>query len=118
MAGVSSQGTTFTFSASTFVVTSIQVNYGSERQRVAGAHMGLGPDAFEPTYVLHRTADEQPTVDIEFIGASGPALNASGALSVAGALTFSSTAATCISSQVGAAVGELVRGSASFRVGV
>lgn len=118
MAGVSSQGTTFTFIATVYTVTSVQVNYGSERQRIAGPHMGLGPDAFEPTYVLHRTIDERPTVDIEFIGQAAPTLNASGALSIAGKVAFSSTAATCISSQIGAAVGELVRGSASFRVEV
>jgi hypothetical protein len=117
MAGVSSQGTTFSFAGSVFTITSVQVQSGSERQRVSAPHMGLAANAFEPTFVTHRTIDELPTVSIEYIGSARPEINTSGSLSVTGRLTFSGTA-TCTSSQVGAAVGELVRGSASFRVQV
>jgi hypothetical protein len=117
MAGVSSQGTTFTFDGTDYTVTSVQVDYGAERQVVSGAHMGLGPDDFEPVFTTGRTRDERPTVQIDFIGSSAPVLNASGMLTVAGKLSFSGES-TCISSQVTAAIGDLVRGSASFRVEV
>lgn len=117
MAGTSSQGTYFTFGGSTYTVTSVQVSSGSERQRISAPHMGLGPDEFEPTFITHRTIDELPTVEIEFIGSDVPEVNISGDLEVTGKITFSG-GATCISSQVGASLGELVRGSASFRVKV
>ena len=115
MAGVSSQGTSFTFASATYTVTSVRVNYSQERRFVGGGHMGLGPTAFEPVYLLHRTEDERPTVDIEFIGSTHPAVNATGTLTISGKLSFSGNA-TCVSAEVGAAVDEIVRGSASFRV--
>lgn len=115
MAGVSSQGTTFSFAGTTFTVTSVQVDYGQERRFVGAGHMGLAPNEFEPIYRIHRTEDERPTVDIEFIGQTAPTPNTSGAFSIAGKLTFSGNA-TCVSARIGVAVGEIVRGSASFRV--
>jgi hypothetical protein len=118
MAGVSSQGTTFSFGGGSYSVTSVTVNYGQERGRVSGAHMGLGPDDPEQVYYTHKTVDSLPTVDVEYITASAiPLVNASGSLVVGGKIAFSGNA-TCISSQVTASVGELVRGSASFRVQV
>lgn len=119
MAGTSSQGTSFTFGASAYTITSVSVDLGQERERVSGAHMGLGPNDIEPVYYLHRSVDSLPTVQVEFIGASAPAVGANGAITVSGKLAFGPyTAATCIASQVSASVGELVRGSASFRVRV
>lgn len=117
MAGTSSQGTSFTFGGGSYTITSVTVNYGQERGRVSGAHLGMGQDDVEPFYKTHRTVDELPTVDVEFIGGSTPSVNASGNLAVSGKVAFSGTA-TCISSQVTASVGDIVRGSASFRVQV
>lgn len=118
MAGVSSQGTTFTFGGGSYSITSVTVNYGQERGRVSGAHMGMGVNDVEPVYPMHRTADSLPTVDVEYITASAiPQVNATGSLSVSGKIAFSGSA-TCVSSQVTASVGDLVRGSASFRVQV
>lgn len=117
MAGISSQGTTFSFGGGSYTITSVTVNLGQERNRVSGAHMGLGPEEAEPFYYTHKTVDSLPTVDVEFISGSQPAVNASGNLAITGKVAFSG-AATCISSQVTASVGELVRGSASFRVQV
>lgn len=117
MAGTSSQGTFFTFGPSAYTITSVTVDLGQERERVSGAHMGLGPNDIEPVYYLHRSVDSLPTVQVEFIGSSAPSVNASATLAVAGKLAFSGPA-TCISSQVSASLGELVRGSASFRVRV
>lgn len=115
MAGVPSHGTTFSFNGANFTVTSVQVNYGQERRFVGGGHMGLAVNDFEPVYRTHRTEDERATVDIEYLAGTTPAVNSAGTLSISGRISFSGQA-TCISSQVSASVGELVRGSASFRV--
>jgi len=117
MAGVSSQGTYFAFAGSNYTVTSVTVNGGAERQRVSAQHMGLGPNDTEPFYYLHKSVDSLPTVDIEFIGAGIPSVNAAGSLAVSGKVAFAGTA-TCVSSQVTASFGDIVRGSASFRVQV
>jgi hypothetical protein len=116
MAGVSSQGTSFTFGVSAYTITSVTVNGGAERQRVSAPHMGLGPNDTEPFYYLHKSVDSLPTVDVEFIGQTIPSVGDVGALSVSGRVAFSSTAATCVSSQVTASLGDIVRGSASFRI--
>jgi hypothetical protein len=79
--------------------------------------MGLGPNDTEPFYYLHNSVDSLPTVDVEFIGQSGPAVGASAVLSVSGRISITGTA-TCISSQVTASIGDIVRGNASFRVQV
>lgn len=115
MAGISSQGTTFAFGGTNYTVTSVQVDYGQERRFAGAGHMGLGPNDYEPLYRLHRTEDERPTVEIEYIGQSAISVNQTGTISITGKLSFSGQA-TCTSSRIGAAVGELVRGSASFRV--
>jgi len=115
MAGVSSQGTSFTFGASAYTITSVTVNGGAERQRVSAPHMGLGPNDTEPVYYLHKSVDSLPTVDVEYIGQAIPSVGASATLTVSGRISFSGTA-TCVTSQVTASVGDVVRGSASFRV--
>ena len=118
MAGRSSQGTTFTFAAVTFAATSVRYVGGSERATVSAPHMGMGRDDFEPTYITHRTSDERPNVEVEFISGTPPAIGATGAISIAGAFSFTGAVATCVSVQVTASAGDLVRGSASFRVQV
>jgi hypothetical protein len=117
MAGSSSQGTTFSFGGSAYTITSVTVDFGQERDRVSGPHMGMAADAIETVYYIHRTVDSLPTVSVEFIGSSAPAVNASGNLAVGGRISYSG-AATCISSQVSAQLDDIVRGSASFRVRV
>lgn len=115
MAGFSSQGTTVAFNNATFAATRVQVNNGQERRLVSGAHMGMAVNDFEPVYVTHRTEEERITVDIEYIAGTTPAVNAVGTLQITGRISVSGQA-KCISSEVTAAVGELVRGSASFRM--
>jgi hypothetical protein len=115
MAGVSSQGTTFTFNGSTFAATSIRVSNGQSRRLVGGAHMGMAVNDFEPVYRTHRTEEERVTVDIEYVAGTTPAINATGSLTIAGRISVSGQA-TCVSSEVTAAVGELLRGTASFRM--
>lgn len=115
MAGVSSHGTTFSYRGATMQVTSVSVDYGRERPRVSVPHMGLLDSDYEPFIYAHRTEDNRPVVAVEYIGGTIPAVDSTGALSVTGRIAYSGTA-TCISSVVRGAVGDLVRGSASFRV--
>ena len=117
MAGVSSQGTSFTFGLSAYTITSVSVDLGQERERVSGAHMGLGPNDIESVYYLHRTADSLPTVQVDFIGQSAPTVGTTAMLAVSGKIAFGGLA-TCTSAQVTASLGEIVSGSASFRVQV
>jgi|694.fasta_scaffold01162_72 hypothetical protein len=117
MAGVSSQGTYFAFAGSNYTVTSVTVNGGAERQRVSAPHMGLGPNDTEPFYYLHRSVDSLQTVDVDYIGQTIPSVGASATLTVSGRIAITGTA-TCVSSQVTASVGDIVRGTASFRVQV
>lgn len=111
----SSQGTYLSFQGSSYTVTSISVSQGQERERVRVAHMGLGPDEREDVVYVHKTQDNLPTVEIEWIGGSVPAVQASGTVSITGAYSFSGTG-TCVTSAVRVATGDIIRGTASFRV--
>jgi hypothetical protein len=117
--GQSSQGTSFAFNSAFYTVTSISVSDGNERRLVGEAHMGLGQDDFEPVHRLHRTVDELPTVEIEYLAPSGflpLRVNDTGQLRIIGTLSFGPRNATCTSSEVTASVGELLQGTAAFRV--
>lgn len=116
-----SQGTTVSFTGTTFTATRVSVNRGSgsgnNRQRISTAHLGSNPDLEEPYLEIWQPrADEGggQTVDVDFLGSSVPTAGASGTLSISGAMSFSTTV-TVVSSVVTAAVGDIVRGSASFR---
>lgn len=112
----SSQGTTFSFIASAFTVTSIAVNYGQERERVRLPHMGMGPNDVEDVVYLHKTQDNFATVEIEYLGTSAPSLQAYGTLAIGSSAFSFSGSATCVSSDVRLSVGDVIRGTASFRV--
>lgn len=118
-----SQGTSFTFAGSPYTVTRVAVNKqwdANNRQKISTSHLGSSIDAEEPFVLgfVPRADESGSTVDIDFLGGSQPSPGASGTLTVSGAASFSTTAATCLSSTVTAAVGDLVRGSASFRIKV
>jgi hypothetical protein len=115
MAGESSQQTYFSFAGAAFTATSITVNNGNEREFVPVAHMGLGPNDVEQIVRLHKTAASLPTIDLDFIGSSAPTIDTIGSLSITGKISFSATV-VCTASQVTAAFGDIIRGSASFRV--
>lgn len=115
MAGVSAHGTTFTFGTQTFDITTVSVDYGQERQRVASPHMGLAANDREPFVQLHRTEDNLPIVSIEYITGVIPTVGATGTMSLTGRVVYSG-GATVIASSVSGRVGDLVRGTASFRV--
>lgn len=138
---ISSQGTTFTYRGSVFTVTSIAVNYGTQggsnneqRQRVSASYLGSNPDLPEPFFEIWQpdpngfgrltgTASQtvvSPSsasgVEIEFLGTTPPAFGTTGALAISGPLSLTFAAATCMSSTIRLAVGDIVRGSASFQV--
>jgi hypothetical protein len=88
------------------------------RNKISTAHLGSDIDEEEP-YVLGfapRSSDLGSTVEVDFLGNGPPSPGSSGSLTVSGGASFSTTAATCLSSSVTAAVGDIVRGTASFRV--
>jgi hypothetical protein len=106
---VSSQGLTFTFGGTTLSVTNVQVN--ESQDLIDATDLGVAQNS-RRIYVGGFASDAEVT--IEYFGnllTSG----ASGALAIAGPLSYSGVA-TVSSSSVTAAVGDLVRGSASFRV--
>lgn len=135
---ISSQGTTFTFAGVVYTVTSVSVNYGGagrdQRQRVSAAFLGSDPESPEPFFELWQpdpagvgrlsgvagqstaTTAATHTVEIEFLGVSPPPFNAVGSLAIAGPFSVAFGQATCQSSIVRLAVGDMVRGSASFSV--
>lgn len=117
-----SQGTSFSFDAVGYTVTRVTVQRGSSanqnRQRISTAHLGSDPDKEEPYLEIWQPrADEGGgnSVEIDFLGSSTPTVGASGTLTISGKFSLTTTA-TCASSTVTAAVGDILRGSASFRI--
>jgi len=111
----SSQGTTLSFGAVAYTVTSVSVGYGQERGRAGIPHMGMGANDVEDIVYTHKTQENYPTVEVEYLGNSPPVVQASGTLAIGGPYSFSGPA-TCVSSAIRLAVGDVVRGTAGFRV--
>ena len=105
----------------------------NQRQRVSAAYLDSDPNAAEPFFEIWQpdpagrgrlSADGsgtagtsvQNTVQIEFIGTSAPNYKAIGPLVITGPVNLTFSSATCESSSIRLAVGEIVRGSASFTV--
>lgn len=110
MAGISSQGLTFSFGGTTMTVTSVAVN--DTQQLVDGSHLGIAPTG-RREYVGGFGTDREVTVDL--ITTTVLSAGTSGTLNITGPLTFSGVA-TVASTNVSAALGEVCRGSATFRV--
>ena len=117
-----SQGSSFSFAGANYTATRISVNLqwdGNNRQRISTAHLGTSIDVEEP-YVfgfLPRADESASTVEVEFMGGSVIAVGTTGGVSVTfnGGGSFSATG-TCVSSVTTAATGDLIRGTATFRV--
>lgn len=114
------QGTSVTFAGATYTVTRVTVNRGSNsgslRQRISTASLASNPNEEEPYLEIWQPrADEGGgnTVEMDFLGSGAPSSGSTGTLAVTGGISFS-TVVTCSSSSVTAAVGDLLRGSASF----
>jgi len=110
MAGISSQGMTFSFSGSSLSVTSVQVN--DTQDLIDGSHLGIGPNG-RREYVGGFATDRE--VQIDYISTTILTAGASGALSISGPISFSGNA-TIASASIGGSVGALISGSATFRV--
>ncbi len=110
MAGISSQGLTFTFNGATMFVTS--VNVSDTVDLIDGSHLGIGPSG-RKEYVNGFASEREVTVD--YISSAILTTGSSGALSIAGPMAFSGTA-TVQSSSLGGSVGELIKGNATFKV--
>jgi hypothetical protein len=118
-----SQGTTFSFNGTAVgEVTRVTVNQqwaGQSRNRISTAHLGTSIDDQEP-YVFGfkpNAIDSSAQVDIEYLGSSsGVSVGASGGIAITGAAGFSVTAATCLSCVTNAAVGDVIKYQATFRI--
>lgn len=114
-----SQGTSFTFGATSWSLTRVAVNLQrAERPKISTTTLAASINDPEP-FVLGfppRPDEGGSTVEIDFVGGGTPTVGAIGALAVSGGASYSVTAATCVSASVTASVGDLVRGTASFRV--
>lgn len=110
MAGISSQGMTFSFGGSNLTVTSVQVN--DTQDLIDGSHLGIAPNG-RREYVGGFATDRE--VQIDYISTNILTAGSSGALSISGPIAFSGNA-TIASSSIGGSVGALISGSATFRV--
>lgn len=120
MAYESSQGLSFTFSGVKFTANSIQVSKQVSEIDVSSLETPNG------SYRQYRPAPirEGDELQIEFVGLTLPQMTSTGQITWAvdgsgSNSAFTSgipTAALCTSAQVTAAVGELIRGNATFRL--
>jgi hypothetical protein len=118
-----SQGTVFSFAGTTYTCTRVSVNLqwtGNTRNKISAATLSSNINAEEPfEYGFLPYSDDTPsTVDVDFLGGGGPGIGTNGTLTVSGGASFTTTSATCASSTITAQVGDLLRGSASFKVKV
>ena len=102
-----SQGNTFTFSGSTYTVTSVTVTPGGDL--LDQSHLGLASGA---NRVFQSPALKDDEVSCEAFGATAIAIGQSGTLAFA-STTYT---ATVSSSSVAYSVGELVKQSLTFKV--
>jgi hypothetical protein len=112
MAGISAQGLTFTFptTATTLIITS--VNVSDSQDLIDGSHLGIAPNG-RREYVGGFATMREVSVDV--ITTTLSTAGTSGALAITGPLSFSGNA-TIVSSSVGGSIGDLVKGSLTFRV--
>lgn len=115
MAYENAQGLTFTFSGTTFLLTSASFNKKVSEIDITSLNTAEG------RYRSYRLSPikEGDEMQIEFFGISLPQQTATGAISVSGGgfslPSNAPTAALCTSADIKAAAGELIKGSATFR---
>lgn len=108
MAGVAAQGVTFTYAGATLTITSFNVQ--DQIDNADGSHLGIatgGRREYVPTFV-------QREFSCDYI-AQTVITTQSGAISIAGPVSFSGNG-TLTQSTVTGQVGDLVKGSATWRV--
>lgn len=107
---ISAQGLTFTFGGTTISVTSVSVSDNTDL--LDATDLGIAPGGSR-IYVNGFTVDRE--VSIDYFNNDILTAGESGQLQISGPISFSGTA-TINSSTLGASVGDLVRGTATFRV--
>lgn len=107
---VSSQGMTFVFNGTTISVTSVSVSDNTEL--LDATDLGI-PAGGNRVYVNGFAVDRE--VQIDYFNNDILTAGESGQLAISGPVSFSGTA-TINSSTLSASVGDLVRGTATFRV--
>ena len=110
MAGISSQGLTFSFAGSTLTVTSVQVN--DTQDLIDGSHLGIAPNG-RREYVGGFATDREVTID--YISNVILTAGTSGTVTISGPISFSGNG-TLANASIGGSVGALISGSATFRV--
>ena len=102
-----SQGSNFVFLGSTYTVTNVSVTFGGDL--LDTSHLGLASGS-NRTYTAPALVDNEITVD--YYGTSLVTIGQTGNLSFGG----TGYTATCSASSLTYAVGELVKGNATFKV--
>jgi hypothetical protein len=103
-----SQGTSFVFAGSTYTATNVQIS--ASTNELDGSHIGQASGAKR---LLQAAAlQEADEVTLDYFGTTLVARGSTGTITI-GAYTGT---ATCYSSSITYAVGELVKGNASFKV--
>lgn len=108
MAGVAAQGVTFNYAGTTLTITSFNVQ--DQVDNADGTHLGIatgGRREYVPTFV-------QREISCDYIS-TGIIGTQSGAISISGPVSFSGNA-TLTQSTVTGQVGDLIKGSATWRV--
>jgi len=108
MAGVAAMGVSITYGGVSLTATSFNVN--DQIDTADGSHLGQSVGdrrQYVPTFV-------QREISVDYIGATVIAAQ-SGQISISGPVSFSGNA-TLTASTVGGSVGDLIKGSATWRV--
>lgn len=108
MAGVAAMGVTLTYNSQTLTITSFNVN--DTIDNADGSHLGQAVGdrrQYVPTFV-------QREISCDYISTT-LVTTQSAALSIAGPVSFSGNA-TITSSTIGGSVGDLIKGSVTWRV--
>ena len=108
MAGVAAMGVTMNYSGQTLTITSFNVN--DQIDNADGSHLGIavgGRREYVPTFV-------QREISCDYI-ATTVITTQSGAISISGPVSFSGNA-TLQTSTVSGAVGDFIKGNATWRV--
>lgn len=118
MAGESAQGTSFSFGGSTYLVTRVSVSQSKpipRRNKISVATLATDINTTEPWIYgfLPIPEDAEKTVEVEYLGGTVIEVGASGSISTS---LGGGGSATCVSSSINATVGDLIRGTATFRI--
>lgn len=124
-AALLSQGATVSWGGSALTnVTRVTIGGGSTGEQDGGsevsiAHLGSCPCQEEPFLKTWAApagqSDGSSQIQVDFMGSSSFSEGQIAAFNVSGPASFSFTDCTCVSVQMTAAVGDVIRGSATIR---